>query len=202
MMWNRKLTGVSVILLAAFLAGMPVARAQNPQQESVAEAARRAREQKKNAPKPATVVTNDTLEPAGPAQAGASATGGTSGASMAVSTTPGNQQAADSSAAPSERDASANEATNKDEFSALKQEIADKQKEVDLAQRELALANDDFYSRPDYSSDTDGKAKLDAMKSGLTQKQDELAQLKAKLPPGASGQQEKPAQDQSQPSQP
>jgi uncharacterized protein YeeX (DUF496 family) len=72
-------------------------------------------------------------------------------------------------------------AKKKAEIAALKQDIADKAKELDLGQRVLALANESYYSRPDFSKDPDGKAKLDAMQSDLAQKKDELAWLKAKL---------------------
>ncbi|POA76652.1 hypothetical protein C1882_28805, partial [Pseudomonas sp. FW305-E2] len=81
----------------------------------------------------------------------------------------------------------------------LKQQIAEKQLEVDLVQRALALANDNFYSRPDFSKDEDGKAKLEAMKIELAQKQEELAQLKAQLQSGADAKEEKPAESGSQP---
>src|SRR5208337_2498759 len=66
-------------------------------------------------------------------------------------------------------------AEKKARITALRQQVADKKKEVDLQQRDLTLANDDFYSRPDFSKDADGKARLDAMQSDLKQKQDELA---------------------------
>ena len=63
-MLNWKRVCVSTILLAGYLAGMPGARAQSDQGQSVAEAARKAREQKKTPAKPSTVITNDTLQPA------------------------------------------------------------------------------------------------------------------------------------------
>jgi len=69
-------------------------------------------------------------------------------------------------------------AKKKAEIATLKQEITDMAKEVDVQQRALVLANESFYSRPDFSKDPDGKAKLDAMQSDLAQKKDELAQLK------------------------
>jgi len=78
----------------------------------------------------------------------------------------------------------------------LKQEIADKTNEADVQQRALALANESYYSRPDFSKDPDGKAKLDAMQSDLVQKQDQLAQLKAKLKELAPDADQKPAAPQ------
>jgi hypothetical protein len=208
MMWKLKRVGVSLIVFGALLAAMPRAEAQSDQQVSVAEAARRAREQKKDAAKPVTVVTNDTLEPAKsgtPEVTTATATnaaGTSQGTDLTVASATGGQQgAADSTVTPAAKEAPVDDAASKAELTALRQEIKEKQSEVDLAQRELTLGSDNFYSRPDFSQDTAGKAKLDAMQSDVAQKQDELTQLKAKLPAGASAVEEKPATDQTQPDQ-
>jgi len=146
----------------------------------VAEAARKAREQKKASAKPATVITNDTLQPATPAtvQNATAATESMPGTNAAsTDTTADAATAAQTAKGPSEDEI----AKKKAKIEALKQEIADKAKEADLQQRLLALANEGYYSRPDFSKDPDGKAKLDAMQSDLAQKKDDLAQLKAKL---------------------
>ena len=195
-MLNWKRVCVSTILLAGYLAGMPGARAQSDQGQSVAEAARKAREQKKTAAKPSTVITNDTLKPATPETV--------QNATAATESMPGTNTAAGSNATadaakasqpangPSEEEI----AKKKAEIAALKQEITDMAKEVDVQQRALALANESFYSRPDFSKDPDGKAKLDAMQSDLAQKKDELAQLKAKLKELAPDADQKPAAPQ------
>ncbi len=197
-MLNWKRVCVSTILLAGYLAGMPGARAQSDQGQSVAEAARKAREQKKTAAKPSTVITNDTLQPATPATVqnataatermpGAEATG-----TPAADATADAAKTAQTAKGPSEEEI----AKKKAEIAALKQEITDMAKEVDVQQRALALANESFYSRPDFSKDPDGKAKLDAMQSDLAQKKDELAQLKAKLKELAPDADQKPAAPQ------
>jgi hypothetical protein len=194
---------VSVVVCGALLAGIPRAEAQNEQQESIADAARRSREQKKETTKPSTVITNDTLEPPKTEAPSAAAAASAQPAPAATATTEtgmttaatGGAQAAGPAPTP----------VPSAELEALKQEIKQLQSEVDLAQRELALANEDFYSRPDFSKDEAGKAKLDAMKSDVAQKVDELAKLKAQLPAGANFKEEKPAQSESQshsPSQP
>lgn len=194
-MFNRKSVCVSLILLATCLAGMPSTQAQSNDQGSVADAARRAREQKKAAAKPGQVVTNDTLEPAKAVAAAPKPESATEAPMAPASAAPGTEEAAaNANVAPanvakseeSAADVEKKKAEEKKALEALKRQIREKQQEVDLAQRGLALASDTFYSRPDFSRDTDGKAKLDAMQSDLSQKQDELAQLKAKLPPGTS----------------
>ena len=197
-MLNWKRVCVSTILLAGYLAGMPGARAQSDQGQSVAEAARKAREQKKTPAKPSTVITNDTLKPATPATVqnataatermpGAEATG-----TPAADATADAAKTAQTAKGPSEEEI----AKKKAEIAALKQEITDMAKEVDVQQRALVLANESFYSRPDFSKDPDGKAKLDAMQSDLAQKKDELAQLKAKLKELAPDADQKPAAPQ------
>lgn len=197
---------VSTILLAACLVVMPSARAQSGQEQSVAEAARKAREQKKTAAKPSTVITNDTLKPATPATVqqatavtesvpGTDATA-TSGATTDATAASGATTGAATAAQPPKGSSEKEIAEKKAKIEALKQDIADKAKEVDLQQRALALANESYYSRPDFSKDPDGKAKLDAMQSDLAQKKDQLSQLKAKLRELAPDADQKPAAPQ------
>jgi hypothetical protein len=45
----------------------------------------------------------------------------------------------------------------------------------------LALAQDTYFSNPDYVHDTAGKAKLDAQKQQIGDKQEEVARLKARI---------------------
>ena len=195
-MLNGKKVCVSTILLAACLAGMPMVRAQGQQEQSVAEAARKAREQKKTAPKPSTVITNDTLKPATP--------GTVQNATAAIESMPGTNTTASSDATanatkaePPAKESSEEEiAKKKAQIEALKQQIADKAKEADLQQRALALANESYYSRPDFSKDPDGKVKLDAMQADLAEKRGELAELKAKLKELAPDADQKPATPQ------
>jgi hypothetical protein len=195
-MLNGKMVCVSAVLFAVCLLGMPVARAQGDQEQSVADAARKAREQKKTPAKPDKVITNDTLKPATPAAvqdatAAKESMPGTNAETSSEATTDA-AGATEAAKGPSEDEI----AKKKAEIAALKQEVADKAKEVDLQQRTLALANESYYSKPDFSKDPDGKAKLDAMQSDLTQKKDELAKLKAKLKELAPDADQKPATPQ------
>lgn len=191
-MWNGKKACVSAILLAACLVGMPMVRAQGQQEESVAEAARKAREQKKTPAKPSTVITNDTLKPATPGTV-QDATAATERMPGADATSSDATADATTAAAPAKESSDEEIAKKKAQIEALKQQIADKAKEVDLQQRTLALENESYYSRPDFSKDPAGKAKLDAMQTDVAQKKDELAQLKAKLKDLAPDADQKPA---------
>lgn len=144
---------------------------------SVAEAARRACRQKQDAAKPAHVIDNDALAPS---QAASN------------SSNPANApQAADSSAQPAA--GSADEAQNNNDVDTLKKEIAAKKEHVDFQKRELALAQDNYYSNPDHQRDTAGKQKLDGMQADLAQAQSELSELQAKLAAAGPAADEKPA---------
>jgi hypothetical protein len=177
-----------VVLAAALLPAAAFAQSQDTQ--SVAEAARRARAQKKNTEKPAKVITDETLDvkkgdvqsatavqltmpgspetPAQPASGAATAQGGASG----------DASSAQGSKIPSEDDKG--RAALKERV-ALKEKIKDAQSDLDLLQREYQLDQDSFYSSPDYAKNTSGKEKLDAMKQQITNKQQELDQLKVRL---------------------
>jgi hypothetical protein len=175
------LRSLALMGLAGAFLGLPL-RAQDGQADSVAEAARRARAQKKSAAKPATVVTDDTLKPAS-----ASA----SSAPASTDNAPAPAASPDAGAAPASTDPQATAAAEasspeeqekkKAEIEALKQQVAAKQSELDLAQRELALDNDAYYSKPSYQDDKTGAAKLATEQADVSQKKDELAALKAKL---------------------
>jgi len=165
------------LLLGAAISYSPTASAQSSQQDSVAEAARRAREQKKAAARPAPVITDDTFKsaPAKPEVQTPSAD------APATSTAPADSEQTQSAAANKTPDAAREAARKKAELAALKQQVEDKQKEVDIAKREFGLESETYYSKPDFSHDREGKARLDAMQTALKQQQDELATLKAKL---------------------
>jgi hypothetical protein len=161
-------------LAGAFLA-LPL-RAQDPQTDSVADAARRARAQKKSAAKPATVITDDTLKPAPAAPAS-----NDNAAPAAVPDATATLASADAQTPTAEAQSPEEQEKKKAEMEALKKEVAAKQAELDLAQRQLALDNDNYYGKPNYQDDRAGAAKISAELADVSQKKDELAALKAKL---------------------
>ncbi len=161
---------LSVTLLPA------AAFAQSQDSQSVAEAARKARAQKKNTEKAPKVITDETLDvkkgdvqsataeqprmpgsPEAPAQPAAAAAPGTPAAL----------------AAKDQKDAK--------EVADLKVKIKRAQDDLDLLQREQTLENDRYYSQTGYAQDTAGKAKLDDLKQQVTDKQQVLERLKARL---------------------
>jgi hypothetical protein len=173
------------LALSAILAGalLPAAVfAQSQDSQSVAEAARRARAQKKTTDKPATkVIDDDTL---------VVKKGDVQSATAEVPKMPGSADApaqtasGDTSAnAPGTQNASDDEKARAllKQRVALKEKIKDAQSDLDLLQREFQLDQDAFYSSPDYANNTSGKAKLDAMKQQIADKQQELDRLKTEL---------------------
>lgn len=166
-----------VVLTAVLLPAAAFAQSQDTQ--SVAEAARRAREQKKAQAKPAKVITEDDVKPAAqsnpatPASPDAATAPGTPAqpASSTASTS-----AASSSPAPDAKDQK-----DSKEVIELKAQIKQVQGDFDLLEREQSLEQDKYYSNTDYVHDTAGKAKLEVLKRQVIDKQQELERLKARL---------------------
>src|SRR5215467_4757052 len=158
---------------------LPIGFAQSQDSESVAEAARKAREKKKDATKPAKVITDETLDvKKGDVQS-------------AVAEEPKIAGAPDSKpqAGPGAPNANSANAAAKDEkreklkkeLTELKEQVKQSLMDLDLLQRENRLDQDAYYSQPNYGSDTVGKQKLDDEKQQISSKQDEVSRLKAKL---------------------
>lgn len=168
---------VALLGLASAALSLPLF-AQDSSTDSVAEAARRARAQKKAAAaKPAIVVTDDTLKPAPASGSSAASADTTSTSTSDANGAPAGAQAPPAATAPSE----AEEKKKQAQIEALKQEVAAKQAELDLAQREMTLDNEAYYSKPSYQDDKAGAEKLAAEQTSVNQKKDELAALNAKL---------------------
>ncbi len=177
--------GILLILPVGFAAGQSQTPPPPPQQDAqsstasttLAEAAKRAREAKKDQAKPAHVWDNDTVPKA-------------SGQISVVGETPAAADADNSApvaAAPA--DNSTNAAPAKTEgSSALKSQIADaKEKlatiktDLDLLERTNTLDSQMYYGKPDYQTDTDGAAKLKAEQDQIAAKQQEMDDQQKKI---------------------
>ncbi|MGA8407336.1 MAG: hypothetical protein WB680_09175 [Candidatus Acidiferrales bacterium] len=181
--------GILLILPVGFAAGQsqtpPPPSQQDAQSSSasttLAEAAKRAREARKDQPKPAHVWDNDSVPKA-------------NDQISVVGETPANPAPdADNSAAAPAADNSANGAaatapTDGHAGGALKSEIADaKDKlatiktDLDLLERTNTLDSQMYYGKPDYSSDTEGAAKLKAEQDQIASKQQEMDDQQKKI---------------------
>jgi hypothetical protein len=151
------------------------------QSQNIAEAARRSREQAKNATKPSKVITDDDLDKKGvkPGQQGL-----TVDAPAKLETQPPTPDAVAAAAAttPASTDpATAPAASDDPEIAQLKDQIADVEKDADLGKRELGLQQDSYLSNPDHEHDTAGKAKVDALQQQISDKQQDIDRLKTRL---------------------
>ena len=158
--------------------------------QSVVDAARRSREQKKNAATPARVITNDDLDRERPqrAQKGADADGrtapqtespnarfaGTTKAHYPTATLTSNESGLKSKES---EEADAEDA----EIAKLKAELTSAQNALNLQQRELFLDQNTVYTNPAYTTTHHGKAELDSAKLQIEQKQQEIDRLKGPL---------------------
>jgi hypothetical protein len=160
---------LSIVLAPALFAASSFAQSQDSQ--SVAEAARRAREQKKKSEKPAKVITDETLDVK---------KGDVQSATAEQLRMPGAPETHGQPAA-ANTPSSANQAENAKEIAALKEHIKQAQSDLDLLQRQLSLEQDNYFSKPDYIRDTAGKAKVDGIKQQVGDAQQALDRLKARL---------------------
>jgi len=149
---------------------------------SPADAARKARELKKQQPKPAHVWDDDNLPKEGglnvvgqpeieaapanvaPPIGGRQGQGGPPAAAPTPAPMPAKEQSQVQSAIQEERD-----------------KIADLKKDIDVAQRKFSLDSDMYYGKPDYAGDRDGKRALDTEQAGLKDKQQQLEQAQQEL---------------------
>jgi hypothetical protein len=182
---RSRLIALTLSLACFFLGWSAIeAAAQDPADTSVADAARRAQQQKKSASKPAKVITNDTF----PAthQRGSQPLAGTQPEPSPDAAT---QPAMSTEAAPATTGAAAaaDKAQSNPEATSLKQQIADQQNEVELLMRLHALDQEAFLSNPDHAKDPQGKAKLNAQQEEIHAKVAEVARLKEKLASIAPG---------------
>jgi hypothetical protein len=193
----RKLSLASAVaLVAAFAVATPsFAQSQNDSSESVAEAARKAKERKKASPKDNRVITNDTiaLRPASadasnapPAGTVVTTTPVATPSDTAATTTSASAPAASADVSTTAKStATASDARKKEEAAAAaaktKELLAQAQDQLDVLKRELALDSDSFFSNPDYAHDASGKSKLDDLKQSIGDKQVSVEELKQQL---------------------
>jgi hypothetical protein len=130
-----------------------------PQQDALAAAARKAREQKKESAKAGKVFTNDNIP----------TSGGISSLGSASATAPKDDDT--TSSAPTSKD----EKTWRDRFAQLRHKLAEDKQDLDVMQRELGVLDVQYYNDPvkamqqqlTRSDINDKTAKIDAMKKQI-----------------------------------
>jgi hypothetical protein len=187
-MWNNRrhcsLSTIAVISLC--LTGMSnaaQARSQSDSAPSVAEAARRAREQKKHDAKPVHTFTNEDLPPALPSSSSSMSSTASPSKSEDVVTDEKDERQAPATAAPltpaNDEQSKQRKAENAAALERAKKQLALAEKELDVMQRKFALDSDSFYSKGDFASDNEGKAALDAEAQQMNDKKNAVEALKA-----------------------
>ena len=202
---NRLITlALGCVLLAApaYLA------AQDQDQGSVADAARKAQEAKKNAPKAKMTIDNDNLGTL-------TGTVNVVGEQPAPSGDQANKAADEKTAKPGAKAPVKDEAYWRDRFAAANKKLADDQHELDILQREYNLKQDQFYTNPtvqlkqEYSRQdlNDSRAKIDAKAAVVDQDKMDISNLDYELrqaggDPGWATPPAQPAPGESAPEQP
>jgi chromosome segregation ATPase len=185
--WRKAGVYVLVALPVLGLAGIAVAaKHQEASQQSgdpVADAARKAREQKKSEAKPKKVFTNDDVAPAPPPAPAATATTSTDGKTDAKEGDANAAKNGDAAAADPKTKAPDNsEAGWRKRFAEQHAKISQAEQELDILQRESTKLQTQYYTDPQKAlaeqytrkDITDQDAKIQA-------KKDEIAKLKQGL---------------------
>ena len=164
--------------------GATWAQSQSDSAQSVAEAARRAREQKKEKPKPARTFTNDDIPPTSPGIAGkepAEANGAIkpSPEESAVAVKKDTEEKAPAPA--NDEQSKQKKAENAAALERAKKLLAQSESELDVMQRKALLDNESYYSKSDFANDKDGKANLDAEAQQIDDKKKAVEELKARV---------------------
>jgi hypothetical protein len=173
---------VMVVAACSLPAGAAPRQGQDQSQtDSVAEAARKARDKKKTATKSPKVISDDDLDRRNfqPGQDGLNV-----GGPPKLETEPPSAEAvaaAEASDAAAEKGAAKKAADEDAELARLKGQLTTAEKDLDLAKRELALDQDAYLSKPDYANDTASKAKLDTEKQQISDMQQGVEKLKTRV---------------------
>lgn len=161
--------GCATLMAPAFLAAQQ-------DQESVADAARKARAEKKNAPPPKMVLDNDSLDTL-------------KGTINVVGSAPSADQSKSADNAQKPKAGSKDEAYWRGKFADANKKLADDSKELDIAQRERNLNEQQFYTNPmaglkqEYSRQdlNDQKAKIDDLTAKVAQDKADISNLEDEL---------------------
>jgi chromosome segregation ATPase len=188
--WRKIGVYVLVVLPVVGLAGI-AAIAQQQQQDMtqqgatdpVAEAARKAREQKKAEPKPKKVYTNEDIGGGTPAPAAAAATATPNGEPKEGAA------ADDKDKAPADGANKNGEEAWRKRFKEARDKLAQAEQELDILQREAQKAQVQYYSDPQkalaeqYSRKdiTDTDTKIDAKKQEVAQMKQHISDLEDEL---------------------
>jgi len=155
--------------------------------DPVADAARKAREDKKNAPKAKRVITDDDVKPAAPS-APEKPAGTTTGAATAASSGAAGSAAGAGVAAGAQKPGDTpkedpnGEAAWRKRFGEQHEKIARTEKEIEVLQRELDKSQTQYYADPQKAlKEQNNRADINDKTAKITAKKKELEQLRQQL---------------------
>ncbi|MGA2481809.1 MAG: hypothetical protein ABSF92_01660 [Candidatus Acidiferrales bacterium] len=174
-----KTLAILMILPGAMLCAA-VSFPQSQPQESVADAARKAREQKKAEPKPAKVVTNDDLGSSPSATSGSQTPAPSAATSTENSATSEGQAGERSRTEPASGDK--NEEYWRKRFADARADLARGEKELDILQREWERDLKQSYTDPQKAMQEQyNRKELNEHAAAIDAKKKEVEQLKQKI---------------------
>ena len=181
----HSLFGAILLAAFAFASGALLlpsnAQAQSSGTDSVADAARKAREAKKAAPTGKKVYTDDDVKPATPS-ASAQPTAQGDAQAPAQATPDGTQPPADANAAPAANPGKADEKAWRDKFRGQRDQIARLEKELDVLQREQDKAQVQYYPDPQKAlSEGYTRKDINEKDTKIAAKKDEIDKAKQAL---------------------
>jgi hypothetical protein len=166
-----------LLVLLMLPAGIASGRLQGAQQEdSLAAAARRAREKKKVQPNAAKVWDNENI----PKDPGDVSVVGQEASPAAETTANQGQPAPGATDKNPASDADKLRALNVD-LAAAKENLTTLQNDLDILQRKFTLDQQTYYAKPDYSSDKEGAANLKDEQGQIDSKQQEISDAQKKI---------------------
>ena len=167
-----------LFVAALCLAGLSAAAQQTG--DPVADAARKAREAKKEATKPKKVYTDDDIKTSAPEKAAPSAATSDSSGKAAGAT--GQAAGASGKAGDEPKEDPNSESAWRKRFQAHRDKIAKAEKELDILSRELEKAQVEYYPDPQKAMQQQNtRADINSINAKISAKKQELDQLKQGL---------------------
>jgi hypothetical protein len=198
--WRLRVIFLSVCVILPFTAKAQTQDSQAPQTQSVADVARRSREQKKNPVRQARVITNDDLDREHPkrGQGGLNFRAPATPQTMATTASTVAAEAADPASISGEKESTLKckeEVATKNaeiaklkeqlaedaELARLKEQLAEAQNQLTWRQRELMLDQHTIYLNPNYTDDRTGQAKLASDQQRISETEQEIEALKGPI---------------------
>jgi phage-related minor tail protein len=172
---------VAVVFAAVLSCASTPGQDQSSTGDPVADAARKAREQKKVAPKPKKVFTNDDVAPK-PAESPAPVVAPGSSETPAAAEATSSEKQRTSPAAPSENGNPNSEKAWRKRFAEQRKKISGAELELDVLEREAQKANVQYYSDPQKAmKEQFTRNEINEKNAKIEEKKKQIANLKQQL---------------------